>query len=166
MDLGLGRWINIVLRQHGSAWCLSGPLKRLAFSRIISREAWETQNHQTFSSISLLGTLGPGDRRLCTYETCACVIHTNLQLHYYSTISDAPRSTFLLHLKRASETQNHLTFLTGYPSIRDSILHDIKLVLVSSHTAACCSSIVNLCLRGVHVLREALVHHDIIPECP
>ena len=32
MDLGLGRWIYIVLRQHGSAWCLSGPLKRLAYS--------------------------------------------------------------------------------------------------------------------------------------
>ena len=28
-------------------------------------EAWETQNHQTFSSISLLGILGPGDRILC-----------------------------------------------------------------------------------------------------
>ena len=26
----------------------------------ISKEAWETQNHQTFSNISLLGTLGPG----------------------------------------------------------------------------------------------------------
>ena len=31
-----------------------------AASVYISREA-----HQTFSSISLLGTLGPGDRRLC-----------------------------------------------------------------------------------------------------
>ena len=30
-----------------------------------SRETWETQNHRTFSSTSLLGTLGPGDRRLC-----------------------------------------------------------------------------------------------------
>ena len=71
----------------GSAWCLSGPLMKLAYSAaasvFISREAWETQNHQTFSSIS---TLGPGDGRLCMmYETCACVIHTNLQLHYYST---------------------------------------------------------------------------------
>ena len=116
MDLGLGRWIYMVLRQHGSAWCFSGPLKRLAFSRIISREAWETQNHQTFPSISLLGTLGPGDRRLCTCETCACVIHTNLQLHYiiplYETLHDRP---FLLHLKRASETQNHLTFSYRVP---------------------------------------------------
>ena len=71
---------KVVLRQHGSAWCLSGPLKRLAYSMQdrpfsaaasvytdISREAWETMNHQTFSSIdqSILGTLGPGDRRLC-----------------------------------------------------------------------------------------------------
>ena len=31
----------------------------------ISRDAWETQNHQTFSRISLVGTLGPGERRLC-----------------------------------------------------------------------------------------------------
>ena len=34
MDLGLRRWIYMVLRQHGSAWCLSGPMKRLAYSRI------------------------------------------------------------------------------------------------------------------------------------
>ena len=31
-----------------------------AASVYISRGAWETQNRQTFSSISLLGTLGPG----------------------------------------------------------------------------------------------------------
>ena len=49
-----------------------------AASVYISREAWEAQNHQTFSSISLLGR---GQDTL--YETCACVIHTNLQLHYY-----------------------------------------------------------------------------------
>ena len=48
-------------------------------------------------------------------------------------------------------------FLQGTRASSDRILHDIKLVLMSSHTAACCSSIVNLCLRGVHVLREALV---------
>ena len=35
-----------------------------ASSAYISREAWVSQNHDTFSSISLLGTLGPGDRRL------------------------------------------------------------------------------------------------------
>ena len=77
MDLGLGRWIYMVLRQHGSAWCLSGPLKRLAFSRIISREAWETQNHQTFPA----SVYWPGDRRLCTHETCACVISHSCMLH-------------------------------------------------------------------------------------
>ena len=31
-----------------------------AVSVYISREAWETQNYQTFSCISLLDTLGPG----------------------------------------------------------------------------------------------------------
>ena len=110
MDLGLGRWIYMVLRQHGSAWCLSGPLKRLAFSRIISREAWETQNHQTFSRISLLGTLGPGDRRLCIRMRVVLVSFTLIYSYIiplYETLHDRP---FLLHLKRASETQNHLTF--------------------------------------------------------
>ena len=53
-----------------------------AASVYISRKAWETQNHQTFSSISLLTTRG----QETLYETCACVIHTNLQLHYYSAI--------------------------------------------------------------------------------
>ena len=34
--------------------------------------------HQSTGYLSL----GPGDRRLCV----PCVVHTNLQLHYYSTI--------------------------------------------------------------------------------
>ena len=50
-----------------------------AASVYISREAWEVQNHQTFSSISDLRTRG----QETLYETCACVIHTDLQLHYY-----------------------------------------------------------------------------------
>ena len=114
------------------------------------------QNHQTFSSISLLGTIGPGDRRLCTYETCACVIHTNLQLHillHYMRRSTVNLFCYISREPQRLRTTRH--FLTGYRlSIKG---HYIKLVLVSSHTAACCSSIVNLCLRGVHVLREALV---------
>ena len=77
MDLGLGRWIYMVLRQHESAsvvleWTpeeaslLQDRPFSAAASVYISRDAWETQNnHQTFSSISLLGTLGPRDRRLC-----------------------------------------------------------------------------------------------------
>ena len=40
---------------------------------------------RTFSSIGLLGTLGPGDRRLCMKLELVS-LHTNLQLHYYSTI--------------------------------------------------------------------------------
>ena len=73
----------------GSARCLSRPLKRLAYSRIdlsllqhqstyISREAWETQNHQTFSSISLLGTLKPGDRRDLHTLSAACALVLSL----------------------------------------------------------------------------------------
>ena len=40
-----------------------------AASVYISREAWEAQNHQTFSSISDLRTRG----QETLYETCACV---------------------------------------------------------------------------------------------
>ena len=52
----LGRWMCMVLRGYPTPFSA-------AASVCISREALETQNHQTFSS--LLGTLGPGDRRLC-----------------------------------------------------------------------------------------------------
>ena len=46
-----------------------------AASVYISREAWVTR---TFSSISLLGTLGPGDRRLFMR-----LVLVNLQLHVH-----------------------------------------------------------------------------------
>ena len=117
-----------------------------AASVYISREAWETQNHQTFSSISLLGTLGPGDRRLC--ETCACVIHSCIIIH------DQPFSV-------PSEESLRITLPehqgTGYFMRSECI----KLVLVSftliSHHDSLVLSILQKCLRGVHVLREALV---------
>ena len=82
MDLDLERWICMVLE-----W--------LAYSRIDlsllqhqSTSQEKHASHQTFSSISLLGTLGPGDMQETLFVTCACVTHTNLQLHvhYYSAI--------------------------------------------------------------------------------
>ena len=109
-----------------------------AASVYISREAWETQNHQTFSSISLLGTLGPGDRRLCM-RTSFTLIYSCIIIPLYKTLHDRPS---LLHLKRASETQNHLTFSpehqgTGYFMRSECI----KLMLVSftliSHIVSC-----------------------------
>ena len=95
-----------------SKWCLSGPLKRLAYSRInfslLQRQSTSqekhrslTHNHQAFSSISLL------DRR----DLCLC--HLQLHVHYYSRHSTIDLS--LLYLKRASETQNHLTFSYWVP---------------------------------------------------
>ena len=68
-----------------------------AASVYISREAWETQDHQTFSSISLLGTLGPGDR-IDLSSTAACALLETL--HYRST---------------SEESQNHLTFSHWVP---------------------------------------------------
>ena len=70
--------------EGGSAWCLSEHLVwpnliqdrpfSAAASVYISREAWE------FSSISLLGTLRPGDRRLCT----RFALHEHLALDYFT----------------------------------------------------------------------------------
>ena len=63
-----------------------------AASVYISSEAW---NHQTFSrqyqSTGYLRTRG----QETLYETCACVIHTNLQLlllFHYETLHDRPFS--------------------------------------------------------------------------
>ena len=125
MDLGL---IYMVLRRHGSAWCLRinlnlkrsmmGVLEDRPFSAAasvyISREAWETQNHQTFSSISLLGTLGPRDRRLCTRIV---LVH------------DRPFSVTSEESLRDSEPPD--IFLLGTRAPRDRRSECIKLVLVS-----------------------------------
>ena len=70
MHLDLGRWICKVIEwTPEEASLLKDRPFSAAASVYIPREAWETQNHQIFLSISLLGTL---------YETCACVIHTNI----------------------------------------------------------------------------------------
>ena len=56
------------------------------------------------------------------YETCVCVIHTNLQLHY-STMRHSTIDLSLLHLKRASEPPAF--FLLGTQALRDRVLHEI-----------------------------------------
>ena len=94
-----------------------------AASVYISREAWEAQ---TFSSISELRTRG----QETLYETCACIIHNScIRYMRYSTIDLS-----LLHLKRASEIQNHLTFSYWVPEHQGTGYfmrsECIKLVLV------------------------------------
>ena len=85
-----------------------------AASVYISREAWEAQ---TFSSISELRTRGQE-----TYNSCIIMRHSTIDLS-------------LLHLKRASETQNHLTFSYWVPEHQGTGYfmrsECIKLVLVS-----------------------------------
>ena len=127
MDLGLGRWIYMVLRQHGSAWCLSGPLKRLAYSRIdlslLQHQSTSQEKHgrlrtmhQTFSSISDLSTRG--QRRLCL---CHSHYSTTALLFHYMRHSTIDLS--LLHLKRDSEPSD--IFLLGTRAPRDRILHEV-----------------------------------------
>ena len=60
MYLDLGRWIT------GSALCLSGPLKRLAYSRIDL--LWQRQSTSQ-------GNMGDSELPEILYETCACIIH-------------------------------------------------------------------------------------------
>ena len=61
----------------GSAWCLSGPLKR----------------QDRPSLLHLKGTETPD----ILYETCACVIHTsNLQLHVHNIIETLHDQSFSL----------------------------------------------------------------------
>ena len=61
MYLDLGRWIT------GSALCLSGPLKRLAYSFSGSL----LQRRQSTSQ----GNMGDSEPPEILYETCACIIH-------------------------------------------------------------------------------------------
>ena len=99
-----------------------------AASVYISREAWEAQ---TFSSISELRTRGH-DRRLCMRLVLVSFTTAALLFRYmrHSTIDLS-----LLHLKRASETQNHLTFSYWVPEHQGTGYfmrsECIKLVLVS-----------------------------------
>ena len=66
----------------------------------ISREAWETQNHQTVSSISQLGL---GDRRPWCHS-------------HYST---AARALLFRYMRRETRTRNHLTFSYWVRAPRD-----------------------------------------------
>ena len=95
-------------------WTLSKRLG-LAYSKInlsllqrqsASQEKHESMGDSTFSSISLLGILGPGDRSLC--------MRLPLHVHYQP--------------KRASETQNHHLMDQGTGDLRSEC---VKLVLVS-----------------------------------
>ena len=82
MDLDLGRWICMVLVKQ-LEWTLSKRLG-LAYSKIdlsllqhqsTSQEKHGSMGDSTFSSISLLGILGPGDRRLSIWDLrCMCFI--------------------------------------------------------------------------------------------
>ena len=138
MDLGLGRWVYMVLRQHGSAWCLSGPLKRLAYSRIDlsllqrQRSMGDSEPPDIFQHQSTGYLRTRGQETL--YDSPAALL-----FHYMR------RSTIdlsLLHLKRASETQNHLTFSYWVPEHQGTgYFMRIKHVLVSftliSHIVSC-----------------------------
>ena len=133
--------------EGGSAWTPeeASLLQDRPFSATasvyISSEAWETQNHQTFSSISLLGTLGPGDRKLMI------LVLVSFTLIYSCSIIplwDTLRSTFLcLHLKRASR----LTFSywvhehqgTGGLSVSNLCLCQSHL---STHIVSCISIVI------------------------
>ena len=84
-----------------------------AASAYISREAWETQNHQTFCSIcSLLGTR---DRMslVPTTSTAACAL--------LETLHDRPTSEE--SLRDSEPPSGH--FLTGHPSTKGKRLHEV-----------------------------------------
>ena len=84
MDPDLGMWICMVLELE---WTLSKRLC-LAYSMIdlslLQRQSASQEKHgsmgdSTFSSISLLGIFGPGDRRLCMrLAPAACASSTFL----------------------------------------------------------------------------------------
>ena len=92
------------------------------------------------SSNSLLGILGPEDRRLC--------MRLALHVHYRP------------FLKRASETQNHGT--------RDRRLHEVSVCETCAcviHTINLYTlSALLLFARGIHVLHEALVIEIFKPQ--
>ena len=133
MHLDLGRWICKVLEwTPEEASLLQDRPFSAAASVYISREAWETQNHQTFSSISL----GPGDRRLCmrlVLVSFTLIYSTAALLFHYMRHSTTDLS--LLHLKRGSKTQSHLTLSYWVPEHQGTgyfmRFECMKLVLVS-----------------------------------
>ena len=130
--------------QHGSAWCMSGRLKRLAYSRIdlslLQRQSTSQEKHGRLRHFPASVNLGPGDRRLCmrlvlVSFTTAALYSAIIIIMRHSTIDLS-----LLHLKRASEPPD--IFLLDARAPRDRILHEVyKLVLVSftliSHIVSC-----------------------------
>ena len=130
-------------RQHGSAWCLSGRLKRLAYSRIdlslLQRQSTSQEKHWRLRHFPASVNLGPGDRRLCMRLVLVSFTTAALLFRYMG------HSTIDLHLKRASDTQNHLTFSYWVPEHQGTGYfmrsECIKLVLVSftliSHIVSC-----------------------------
>ena len=133
MDLDLGRWIYMVLRQHGcmvlewtpeEASLLQDRPFSAAASVYISREAWEAQ---TFSSISARG-------QETLYETCACIIHNScIIIPLYETLHNRPFSVTSEESLRDSEPS--YIFLLGTRAPRDRILHEVlsNLCLCHSH---------------------------------
>ena len=94
MYLDLGRWIT------GSALCLSGPLKRLAYSRI-----------------DLLCCSSQGNRTPdILYETCACIIHTiNLQLHVQFIIIETLHDQSFSLMASEDSLRDSIPPVTGCP---------------------------------------------------
>ena len=80
----------------GSAWCLSGPLKR--------------QDRPSLQSTSQ-GNMGDSEPPDILYDTCACVIHTsNLQLHVHNIIETLHDQSFSLTSEDSLRDS-----VTGYP---------------------------------------------------
>ena len=110
MDLRGAGWT--LFKRLGLAYSIVYSTDLSLLQRQSSQSAFQEKHGSmgdcTFSSISLLGTLGPGQEAL--YETCAaCAL-----------------STFVcLHLKRASDTQ---TTTYGYLSTKGQETSCVKLV--------------------------------------
>ena len=86
----------------GSAWCLSGPLKRQDRPSLLQ--------HQSTSQ----GNMGDPEPPDILYETCACVIHTsNLQLHVHNIIETLHDQSF--SLTSEDSLRDSKPSVTGYP---------------------------------------------------
>ena len=110
----------MVLRQHGYAWCLSGRLKRLAYSRIdlslLQRQSTSQEKHGRLRHFELRTR---GQETL--YETCACVIHNScIIILLYETLHNRPFSVTSEESLRDSEPSD---IFTRAP--RDRILHEV-----------------------------------------
>ena len=141
MDLGLGRWCLGNMGRLNTAEEEASLLQDRPFSAAASVYISQ-EKHGRLRHFPASVNLGPGDRRLCMRLVLVSLTTAALLFRYmrHSTIDLS-----LLHLKRASETQNNLTFsywvpehqVTGYFMRSECI----KLVLVSftliSHIVSC-----------------------------